>query len=72
MARAALGWGIVELAERAGLSTNTLVRLERGEELKQSTLDSLRYVFEQAGVTFINDSGTFGVVVKTDAAITLG
>jgi transcriptional regulator with XRE-family HTH domain len=64
MARAALGWGIVEFAERAGVSTNTLVRLERGEELKQSTIDILRKVLEEAGIEFIDDGhGGFGVHV---------
>jgi len=57
MARAALGWGIRELAERADLSTNTLVRFERGEELKQSTIDHLRSVLEAAGIEFIPENG---------------
>lgn len=64
MARAALGWGIVEFAERAGVSTNTLVRLERGDELKKSTLDHLRAVFEDAGIEFISAADHFGVLVK--------
>jgi transcriptional regulator with XRE-family HTH domain len=53
MARAALGWGIVECARRADLSTNTLVRFERGDELKQSTVDHLQSVLERAGIEFI-------------------
>lgn len=57
MARAALGWGIVEFAERAGVSTNTIVRFERGEELKQSTIDQLQSVFEEAGLEFISENG---------------
>jgi transcriptional regulator with XRE-family HTH domain len=62
MARAALGWSIVEFAERAKVSTNTLVRLERGEELKQSTLDHLRHVLERAGIEFLVDNdGSYGV-----------
>ena len=66
MARAALGWGIVEFAERAQVSTNTLVRLERGEELKQSTLDHLRAVLEEAGIEFtVDGDGGFGVRVKS-------
>lgn len=62
MARAALGWTIVEFAERAKVSTNTLVRLERGDELKQSTLDHLRRVLERAGIEFLIDNdGSYGV-----------
>jgi len=64
MARAALGWGIVEFAERAGVSTNTLVRLERGEELKESTLDHLRTVLEEAGIEFLSEGEDFGVLVR--------
>ncbi|NTH66605.1 helix-turn-helix transcriptional regulator [Agrobacterium rhizogenes] len=65
MARAALDWGIVEFAERAGVSTNTLVRLERGEELKPSTLDHLRTVLEEAGIEFIAEGDDwFGVRVR--------
>jgi transcriptional regulator with XRE-family HTH domain len=55
MARAALGWGIVECAERANVSTNTLVRFERGEILKQTTVDHLRTVLEDAGIQFVSD-----------------
>jgi len=57
MARAALGWSIVECAKRADLSTNTLVRFERGEDLKQSTVDHLRSVLEAAGIEFIPENG---------------
>lgn len=66
MARAALGWGIVELAERAGISTNTLVRLEKGEDLKESTIENIRFVLEQAGVKFVDNDVTFGVLVDKD------
>ena len=65
MARAALDWGIVEFAKRAGVSTNTLVRLERGEDLKQSTIDHLRTVLEEAGIEFISEvDDWFGVRVR--------
>lgn len=71
MARAALGWGIVEFAERAGVSTNTLVRLERGEELKESTLDHLRTVLEEAGIEFLSEGEDFGVLVRISRKTTL-
>ncbi|NTJ35906.1 helix-turn-helix transcriptional regulator [Agrobacterium rhizogenes] len=71
MARAALDWGIVEFAERAGVSTNTLVRLERGEELKPSTLDHLRTVLEEAGIEFIAEGDDwFGVRVRRTEKLT--
>lgn len=57
MARAALGFKIAELAELAKMSTNTIVRFETGKELKQSTIDDLRVVLENAGVIFISENG---------------
>jgi len=57
MARAALGLKIVELAELAKMSTNTIVRFETGKELKQSTIDDLRLALENAGVVFIPENG---------------
>jgi DNA-binding XRE family transcriptional regulator len=57
MARAALDWGVLDLAKEAGVSTQTIVRLERGEALKQPTLDRIRCAFEAAGVEFIPENG---------------
>jgi transcriptional regulator with XRE-family HTH domain len=57
MARAALGLKIAELAELAKMSTNTIVRFEAGKELKQSTIEELRLVLENAGIVFIPENG---------------
>ncbi|WP_438618614.1 helix-turn-helix domain-containing protein [Oryzifoliimicrobium ureilyticus] len=57
MARAALGLKIAELADLAKMSTNTIVRFEKGKELKQSTIDDLRLVLENAGIVFIPENG---------------
>ncbi len=57
MARAALGWGVRELAETAGVSTQTVTRLERGEQLKDRTIECLQRVFEAAGIEFIPENG---------------
>lgn len=57
MARSAVGWGVRDLAQKASVSTNTVARLERGETLKQSTVDVLRAVLEAAGVEFIEQNG---------------
>ncbi|WP_210241552.1 helix-turn-helix domain-containing protein [Mesorhizobium sp. B2-5-4] len=57
MARAALDWGVLDLAKKAGISTQTIVRLERGDALKQPTLDRIRETFEGAGVAFIPENG---------------
>lgn len=55
MARAAVGWGVRELAERAGVTANTISRIETGADAKASTLDAIRGAFEAAGVTFLGD-----------------
>jgi transcriptional regulator with XRE-family HTH domain len=57
MARAALGLGVRELAQAAKVSPDTVVRLERGEELKERTVDSIRAALEKAGVEFIAENG---------------
>ena len=57
MARAATGLGVRELAEAAGVSPNTVARLERGEELKATTVAAIRAALEAAGVDFIEENG---------------
>jgi transcriptional regulator with XRE-family HTH domain len=54
MARACLGWGIRELARAAKVSVDTVVRFERGEELRERTVEALQRAFEAAGVEFTN------------------
>jgi transcriptional regulator with XRE-family HTH domain len=53
MARAALNWGVREVALAAGVSTNTITRLERGEELLPRTVDAIRAALESAGIIFL-------------------
>ena len=57
MARAALGLGVREVAEAAKVSPDTVVRLERGETLKERTVDAIRAALEAAGVEFIPENG---------------
>jgi predicted transcriptional regulator len=57
MARVALGLGVRELATAVGVSTNTIARFERGEELKASTVSAIRTALEAAGVEFIAENG---------------
>jgi len=52
MARAALGWGVRELAAAAKVSTDTVARFERGDELKERTIDALQRALEAAGIEF--------------------
>jgi transcriptional regulator with XRE-family HTH domain len=50
MARAALGMGVRELAAAAKVSVDTVARFERGEELKERTIDALQFALEAAGI----------------------
>ena len=57
MARAATGLGVRELAALAGVAQGTISRLERGEELRESTVAVIKAALEAAGVEFIPDNG---------------
>jgi len=54
MARAALGLGVRELAAAAKVSIDTVARFERGDELKERTIEALQRALETAGVEFTN------------------
>ncbi|MCC0048040.1 MAG: helix-turn-helix domain-containing protein [Rhodobiaceae bacterium] len=57
MARAALGIGVRELAVAAKVSPDTIARLERGEELRERTIDAIREALEAAGIELIAENG---------------
>jgi transcriptional regulator with XRE-family HTH domain len=57
MARAALGWGIRTLADKAGVTANTVSRFENGAKANASTIKLIRQTFEAAGVRFTDDGG---------------
>ena len=57
MARVALGLGVRDLAALADVSPNTIARLERGEDLREVTLGTIRAALESAGVEFIPENG---------------
>jgi len=68
MARAAVGWGVRELAEKAGVTANTVTRIENGADAKQSTMDSLQRALEAAGVEFTNGDQPGVRLTKVSAA----
>ena len=68
MARAAIGWGVRELAEKAGVTANTVSRIELGADAKQSTVDAIRRALEEAGVEFTNGEKP-GCRVRPDAPV---
>jgi transcriptional regulator with XRE-family HTH domain len=57
MARVATGLGVRELAKLSGVAQATVSRLERGEELKPSTVAGIRAALESAGVIFVDANG---------------
>ena len=57
MARAALGWGVRDLANKTGLTANTISRIENGADARGSSLESIRQVFIAEGIVFLDDNG---------------
>jgi transcriptional regulator with XRE-family HTH domain len=70
MARTATGLGVRELATAAGVSPNTVARLERGEELKPATVETIRAALIAHGATFLDDDGQSGPGVRYKSAST--
>jgi transcriptional regulator with XRE-family HTH domain len=68
MARAAIGWGVRELAEKAGVTANTVTRIENGADAKQSTIDALQRALEVAGIEFTNGDQPGVRLAKATAA----
>nr|WP_211110028.1 helix-turn-helix transcriptional regulator [Acuticoccus mangrovi] len=64
MARAGLGWGVRELAAEAGVTANTVTRIEKGGDAKQSTLQAIQRALEAAGVQFVSDESGRGLGVQ--------
>ena len=69
MARAALGWGVREIARKAKVSVDTVARFERGDELKERTIDALQRALEAAGVEFTNGDQPGVRLTKAAAAL---
>jgi transcriptional regulator with XRE-family HTH domain len=57
MARVALGLGVRDLAAMAKVASDTVSRFERGEELKERTVDAIREALEGRGIEFLGDDG---------------
>lgn len=46
MARVGLGWGVRDLAEKSGVTANTVTRIENGSDAKTSTIHLLQTALE--------------------------
>ncbi len=57
MARAALGWGVRDLAVYAGVTANTVSRFENGADALGNTLRKIQRALEDAGIEFIDENG---------------
>src|ERR1700758_1684330 len=68
MARAALGLGVRQLAAAAKVSVDTVARFERGDELKERTIDALQRALEAAGIEFTNGDQPGARLTKAAAA----
>jgi transcriptional regulator with XRE-family HTH domain len=71
MARAALGLGVRDLAAAAKVSIDTVARFERGDELKERTVDALQRALEAAGVEFTNGEQPGVRLAKSTAGISI-
>jgi transcriptional regulator with XRE-family HTH domain len=52
MARAALNWGVRDLAAKADVATNTISRYENGADMMAATLTKVVKVLEAEGIDF--------------------
>jgi transcriptional regulator with XRE-family HTH domain len=57
MARAALGWSIIDLGREAAVGANTVNRFESGRDARLSSVEKMRSVLESAGILFIEENG---------------
>ena len=65
LARVALGLGVRELAEAAGVAPSTVTRFESGKGGMQArTLDKVQRVLERGGVLFMGADANGGVGVR--------
>ena len=66
MARTALGWGVRDLARKAGLSPTTVTRFENGAHTRVNTLGQIQDVLERAGIIFVpaDEAGGPGVRLR--------
>ena len=64
MARAALGWGVRDLAKKAGLAPNTVSRFENGHGARVETLVQIGRALENEGIIFVPADAAVGVGVR--------
>jgi transcriptional regulator with XRE-family HTH domain len=69
MARAALRWTTKDLAKRARIDGNTVIRFENGKrKSNETTMLVIKQAFEAAGLIFIDADETAGAGVRVKEA----
>ena len=71
MARAALGWSLKELAEKAEVNINTISRYESGSQVMTGTISKIEAVLLKEGVVFLEDDGEMGPGVRLKRQLSL-
>jgi transcriptional regulator with XRE-family HTH domain len=70
MARAALKWGVRTLAEKAGISPDTITRAEQGDDVTVKTWGAIQRALEEEGIEFLPEINSVSLHSDvTDAAI---
>lgn len=70
MARAALKWGVRTLAEKAGISPDTVTRAEQGDDVSVKTWGAIQRAFEEGGIEFLPEVNSVSLHMDvTEAAI---
>lgn len=79
MAMGALNWSSRDLAAKANISADTILRAQRGEEVRPASWGPIQRALEEAGVEFLPDTNsvalhdaTSGVAICADPAMPLG
>jgi len=71
MARAALGWSLKELAEKADVNLNTISRYESGSQVMSGTISKIEAVLRKEGIVFFEDEGELGPGVRLKRQLSL-
>ena len=59
MARAALDWGVRDLAAKAGIAADTVTRAEQGgPEVTAKTWGAIQRALEEAGIEFLSETNS--------------
>lgn len=62
----------MNLAKAAKVSTGTVVRLDRGEVLRERTVEAIQGALEKSGVEFIAENGEFRLKILYPAKLIVG